>query len=166
MNARFPAILTGVTMVLAGCANRLPLTVDTTGALPSPASIDRRIDASATDALEQDVRARLVAKGFAAADHGTYLLQITSALVTGKTGLFAPGSEAAAEPHWLVAPSASRSIGLRVITVTLSDRETGREIYRVSATERQLEGKPEGDEQIRQAILAALDEHPALSSPL
>ncbi len=157
MNARYPAILTSLTMALAGCASTPPLTVDTHGTLPSPAILERPDGRTPATALEQDILTQLAAKGFTSAEHGAVLVQVTSALTTGKTGLFVPEDNHGAAPRWLVAPSASRSVDMRVVTVTLSDRTTGKELYRVVATEPRRKGKPQTDERITQAILARFD---------
>lgn len=157
MNFRFPTVLTGLAMALAGCASTSPLSVNTRGAMPPPGTLEFPGGVAPTGTLGQDILAQLAARGFTRADHATYLAQITVARVPGKAGLFVPDSDPGAEARWLVAPSPSRSIGLRVATVTLSDRATGRELYRIIASERQSNGKPETDERITQAIAGKLD---------
>ncbi|WP_395396573.1 hypothetical protein WBP07_28265 [Novosphingobium sp. BL-8A] len=166
MKFRFPTVLTGLPMTglaltglgaLAGCTGTPPPAVATLGSLPPPGTLEFPGGTAPTEALGQEIAAQLVARGFTPADHGTYLAQITTSRVPGKAGLFVGNGNPDAEAQWLVAPSPSRSIGLRVATVTLSDRATGRELYRVIVSEQRRNGKPETDERIAQAVAGTLD---------
>ncbi|QSR19070.1 hypothetical protein [Novosphingobium sp. KA1] len=99
------------------------------------------VDGNVTRPLADELEAGLVAQGFSASDRGAYLVQLTVSDLPGRAGLFAPSEGGASAGAWLLAPSRSRSRMQRVVVLSLSDRATGRNLYRVLASEPRKAGK-------------------------
>lgn len=93
--------------------------------------------------------------GFSRSERADYLVQLTTARLPGGTGLFAP-QDKADEKTWLVPPTRSRSAELRVYTLVISQRETGRELYRLVGQEPVKQGRPGVEGQLLQAFLTQL----------
>lgn len=125
--------------------------------MPQGGTIELVGNGNVDDAWQTAVLAGLTSHGFVRSDHGRYLVQLTASDLPGKTGLLAPDDSGEAKAEWLVAPSRSRAIGARVVTLVMSDAATGREVYRIVAQQPQRIGKPDATDRLSRAFLTELD---------
>lgn len=113
---------------LAGCATHEPV-LSSRGALPQGGTY--RIAGQEAPARVRDlVSTRLSQLGFARSDRPDYLVQIGASERPAAVGTLVPDPD---EQKWLRSPSLGSKGVVRGITVSLTERENGREIYRATA---------------------------------
>ncbi|WP_454798030.1 hypothetical protein [Novosphingobium lindaniclasticum] len=148
-------LLLGLAALLPACTSLPKPTVNATGAIPQAGGIEL-VGGPADDGDWQSaILADLAARGFSRSERADYVVQLTTARLPGGTGLFAPQNKAD-EKTWLVPPTRSRSTELRVYTLVISQRETGRELYRLVGQEPVKQGRPGVEGQLLQAFLTQL----------
>lgn len=148
-------LLLGSAGLLSACASPPKAALRTTGTMPQAGGIELVGAASGDRASRTALLERLAARGLSPSQEPDYFVQFTNALLPGRTGLFAPESRAD-EKTWLVSPTRSRSIDQRVYTLVVSDRATGRELYRLVGQMPVRRGKPGSEDRLSQAFLAEL----------
>ena len=159
MNAYFLSAV----LLVAGCASPYGMDVADAGRLPAPGQ-QLQVSAPADPLMQDKLMAALTARGFKVADPADYLVQIVASDMPGKTGIFLPDiASDAQEREWLNAPSRSKVIQTRRITVTLTDIATGREVYRASADERYRKGKAGSSDALIEAVVNQMAERDAIS---
>lgn len=115
------------------------------------------LDAEIIDGpIREEILGSFATHGFRASEQARYIVQFTLSDVPGKTGLFAPTGNPDTDTRWLIAPSRSRSISLRAAILTISDRTTGQELYRIAASEPLRENKSASPDGIVQLLMAEL----------
>jgi hypothetical protein len=147
--------LLGSAGLLSACASPPKAALRTTGALPQAGGIELVGAASGDSAWGTALLEKLAARGLSRSREADYFVQFTNALLPGRTGLFAPESETEGKT-WLVSPTRSRSIDQRVYTLVVSERATGRELYRLVGQMPVRQGTPESEDRLSQAFLAEL----------
>lgn len=138
---------------LAGCATHEPV-LSSRGALPQGGTY--RIAGQEAPARVRDlVSTRLSQLGFARSDTPDYLVQIGASERPAAVGTLVPDPD---RQQWLRSPSLGSSGVVRGITVSLTEREDGQEIYRATAQARAGKGDaPEPLEPLVALILAPRD---------
>lgn len=142
--------LSGMSILLAGCAvSRAPI-VTINGIPPASGLIDAPIEAPTK--WRQIVIGRLMQRGFSPSPDSHYILQVTLANRPAFIGLRQPGG---ADGGWIRPPnSRAKKKWTATLGVTIHERLTGREVYRASASI--LEGPKLTDASILRLIDAIL----------
>ncbi|MBO9726375.1 MAG: hypothetical protein J7530_18555 [Novosphingobium sp.] len=148
-------LLLGSAGLLSACASPPKAALRATGTMPQAGGIELVGAASDDGAWGTALLEKLAARGLSRSQEAAYFVQFTNALLPGRTGLFAPegGTE---EKTWLVSPTRFRSIDQQVYTLVVSDRATGRELYRLVGQMPVPRGKPGSESRLSQAFLAEL----------
>lgn len=137
MNQVLKLTSTLAALALAACASAPKPVVVSSGALPE-AGTYQIAEASSADELTGLVSARLEARGLRAAQEPRYLVQIGSFARPAAVGLFVPDAN---EKQWHRSPIGNRRGAVRGVIVSLTDKGSGREVYRVTAEEEGRERK-------------------------
>jgi|GEM_PF-1670561 len=157
--------LLSATLLLACCASPQTMDVANAGRLPKPGGHNLQVSSSADGPLTDRVLAALTSQGFKVAEPADYFVQIASSDIPGKTGLFLPdtGVDASGNRTWLTAPSRSKGIQTRSITITLTDIATGKEVYRAFGDERYRAGQLVGSDALLDAVVGQIAQPNAVS---
>jgi len=142
---------------LTACSGVPAPSMSAFGTVPPPGTVEMLEAVGTGDVYRQQIMAHLAMHGFRSGKRATYIAQFTLSEVPGRTGLFAPSGAPYAETHWLIPPSSSRSIRLRVATLTISDRATGQETFKILVSEAVGRKKPPPEDQFVELLLAKLD---------
>lgn len=153
-------ILLSAALLVSGCASPPGIDVAGTGRLPNPPGHMLQLSGSGDPVLTERIMTALTARGFKVADPADYLVQIVGSDIPGKAGLYLPEAlpDASGQRAWLAPPSRRKALQTRRITVTLTDVDSGSEVYRASAYERYREGKSEGSDALIDAVVGQISE--------
>jgi len=163
MHLMMKAYFLSAVLLVAGCASPYGMDVADAGRLPEPGR-QLQVSGPADPVLRDRVVAAMTARGFTVADPADYLVQIVTSDIPGKTGAFLPYTPSEAEERsWLTAPSRSKAVQTRQITITLTDMATGREVYRASADERYRAGKGGSSDALIEAVVSKIAEPAAIN---
>lgn len=116
---------------LAGCATHEPI-VTSQGALP-PGGTYGILSQDAPPHMQDLVSQQLTALGFERSDEPAYLVQIGTSHRPATVGALVPEPD---EQQWLRRPWLGSRQVVRGVTVSLSERESGHEVYRSAAAVR------------------------------
>lgn len=158
IDMKIASCLAAALFVLAGCVSRPNIAVTQSGTLPPARQFVLSGEANMENASRPEILAGLAEKGFTASPDGALLLQWSDSVRSGKTGLFLPDLPAddGGQPKWLSSPGTSKSAKIRRVVVSFTDRASGREVYRVTGTEKfRASAKRVGDP-LMQAVLERL----------
>lgn len=143
---------------LAGCATHEPIVVSR-GALPRGGTY-RILSQDVPPRVQDLISEQLTELGFEQSDRPAYLVQIGTSERPATVGALVPDPE---EQQWLRRPwLGSRQIA-RDVTVSLSESESGREIYRSTAAVRS--GEDDVQEHLEPLIATLLTPHPGQDPP-
>jgi hypothetical protein len=143
---------------LAGCATHQPI-LTSQGALPQGGTY-QILSQDAPPYVTDLVSEQLTALGFEHSDRPAYLVQIGASERPATVGALVPDSE---EPQWLRRPwLGSRQI-VRGVTVSLTESESGHEIYRSAAAVRS--GETDAQERLEPLIATMLAPRPRQDPP-
>ncbi|WP_336969806.1 DUF4136 domain-containing protein [Sphingobium aromaticiconvertens] len=136
------------------------------GRLPASAGKTLQVSASSGNPSADTITQVLTSRGFTIADPADYLVQIVSSDLPAKTGAYLPEStpDASGRQAWLTAPSHSRTIQTRRVTITLTDIATGREAYRASGVERYRANQPGSSDALIEALVDRMTQQTAIST--
>ena len=145
--------------MLAGCAATPALKLHESGTRPAAAGIALGKQGPETGGeASAAILAGLATAGYAPSDAPAYLVQFSDSARAAKTGLFLPDLPAGADGGyaWLDAPAKGGERTLRRIVISFSDMTTGRELYRLSGTERVKPDRPAGEDPLLPGMIALL----------
>lgn len=120
-------------LCLSSCAASPPAQTGSLGILPSPAKFRILSGGEGTETLEAALRSKLETMGFSMDERAKLIVQISLSELPPTIGALAastPGTP------WLIAPEPSKSKHARRLLVTVTDSETGEELYRAYRNER------------------------------
>lgn len=154
---KIASCLAAALFVLAGCAPRPNIAVTHIGALPSAREFVLGGEAD-TNSAPPGILAGLAEKGFTPSADGALLLQVSDSARSAKTGLFLPDipENAGGQPTWLSSPGTSKSAKIRRMVISFTDRASGREVYRVTGTEKFRPAQKMVGDPLMQAVLERL----------
>jgi hypothetical protein len=127
-----PLCLIALCVLAAGCAARPAFDISTAGRMPPRATFALAPADQAQPTFSHLAAKRLKELGFQPNDSGEFTLQIALARRPAGAGLFLP----AHPDFWLRAPARSGSAVRPTLVLTLSERSTGREVYRIAVASR------------------------------
>ena len=151
--------LVALSVLAAGCATRPAFDISSSGKLPSEGTFGLVAAEQAEPAYARLAAMRLEGLGLRRADTGKYALQVTLAQRPAGAGLFLPAQPDA----WLRAPARSGSEPRPTLVLTLSERGTGREVYRIAVAGERPD--PSGAAQGEALLQAAFDQMSGPVSP-
>ncbi len=140
-------------LALSACAHHPAIVAGETGALPNPGSY--RLLAARAERSREEVAlaAKLEANGFSGDEKAALIVQVSLSEPPAKTGLTLGET---GEPQWLLPPTHSRTKRMRRLVVTMTDSETGKEVYRAYGSEMYGEKKSDDGAALRTAVFALM----------
>lgn len=136
-------------LALAACASSPEPRVVSSGTLPGAGAYEIAETGSPAE-LRGLVAQHLQAGGLRAASDADFLVQVGSFARPAAVGLFLPDVN---EEQWHRSPARSRRALLQGVTVSVTDRRSGREVYRVTAE--QVGRGSKGADALRPLVAAA-----------